>query len=287
MSAAALDMAGTEAGPKRLADDLISMAAGGLIIVTAAFLVLPLAITVMMAFDARTYLGPLPPSELSLQWFRRFFGESYFLRGLRTSALLAACTVIASMLIGVATAFVFDRYEFAGKRALAAFFLSPLVVPPVVIGFALLLFLSTVGVFQGFVRLLTGHLIITLPFTIRATLAGLAGIDRSLTEAALSLGARERHAFWEITMPLARTGIISGGIFAFAISFDDVAVSMFLTDANTYTLPVALVSSMRAKFDLTIAAASCLLIAVTVLLILVLERFVGLNRFVGQGIYRS
>ena len=142
-------------------------------------------------------------------------------------------------------------------------------MPPVVTGFALLLFLSEMGLVNGFARLLAGHIIITVPYTIRATLAGLAGIDRSFTEAALVLGATERQAFWDVTFPLARTGIVSGAIFAFAVSMDDVAVSIMLTDAHTYTLPVALISSMRANFDLSIAAASVLLMLVTLALILV------------------
>jgi putative spermidine/putrescine transport system permease protein len=159
-------------------------------------------------------------------------------------------------------------------------------VPPVVTGFALLLFLAEMGLVNGFARLLAGHIIITVPYTIRATLAGLAGIDRSLTEAALVLGATERRAFWDVTFPLARTGIVSGAIFALAVSLDDVAVSIMLTDAHTYTLPVALISSMRANFDLSIAAASVLLMLVTLALILALEKFVGLNRFIGQGVFR-
>lgn len=97
----------------------------------------------------------------------------------------------------------------------------------------------------------------------------------------------EPAAFWEITFPLARTGIIAGTIFAFAFSMDDVAVSLFLTDPKNYTLPVALISSMRANFDLTIAAAALFLVAFTVVLILVLDRLVGLDRMIGQGIYRS
>ncbi len=160
-------------------------------------------------------------------------------------------------------------------------------MPPVVTGFALLLFLSHLGLVNGFARLLCGHIIITVPYTIRATLAGLSGIDRSLTEAALILGATERQAFWDVTLPLARTSIVSGAIFAFAVSMDDVAVSIMLTDATTYTLPVALISSMRANFDLTIAAASVMLMLVTLALILVLEKFVGLDRVIGQGVFRS
>lgn len=196
-------------------------------------------------------------------------------------------SVAIAVSVGVLTAYALERGRFAGKDALISLFLSPLLVPPVVTGFALLLFLSHLGLINGFARLLCGHVIITVPYTIRATLSGLSGIDRSLTEAALILGATERHAFWDVTLPLARTSIVSGAIFAFAVSMDDVAVSIMLTDARTYTLPVALISSMRANFDLAIAAASVMLMLVTLALILVLEKLVGLDRVVGQGVFRS
>ena len=251
------------------------------------FLLTPIIVTTIMAFDSRAYLGPLPPPSLSFRWFEQFFSDDYFLRGLKVSLQLAALAVSVSVSVGVATALAVERANFIGKEFLVSLFLSPLLVPPVVTGFALLLFLSHLGLINGFARLLCGHIIITAPYTIRATLAGLAGIDRSLTEAALSLGANERRAFWDVTFPLARTSIISGAIFAFAVSMDDVAVSIMLTDARTFTLPVALISSMRANFDLSIAAASVMLMLVTVGLILILDKFVGLNRAIGQGVFRT
>src|SRR5437867_2848546 len=217
-------------------DDGFRLLGALMIGVIVCFLLIPIVVTVVMAFDARAYLGPLPPPAFSFRWFEQFFSDDYFLRGLGTSIQLAVASVTLSLLVGVATAFAIDRASFRGKEALTSLFLSPLIVPPVVTGFALLLFLSQMGLIKGFARLLCGHIIITVPYTIRATLAGLSGIDRSLTEAALSLGATERRAFWDVTFPLARTGIVSGGIFAFAVSMDDVAVSIMLTDANTYTL---------------------------------------------------
>ena len=250
------------------------------------FLVTPIIVTTIMAFDARAYLGPLPPPALSFRWFQKFFSDDYFLRGLFTSVELSCSSVAVSLFVVLATAFAVDQMSFKGKDALVSLFLSPLIVPPVVIGFALLLFLSQLGVINGFARLLCGHIIITVPYTIRATLAGIAGIDRSLTEAALILGATDRRAFWDVTFPLARTGIISGAIFAFAVSMDDVSVSIMLTDAKTYTLPIALISSMRANFDLSIAAASVMLMLLTLVLILILEKSVGLNRAIGQGVFR-
>lgn len=271
---------------KHLADDLIRLACKVMNCLVVAFLLAPILVTALMAFDARDYLGPLPPPGFSLRWFSAFFSDSYFLHGLATSVELALSTTAISLFVGVATAYALDRAQFRGKEQLVSFFLSPLVVPPVVIGFALLLFLSQVGVVNGFARLLCGHVIITVPYTIRATLASMSQIDRSYTEAALVLGATERRAFWGVTLPLARAGILSGAIFAFAVSMDDVAVSIMLTDAHTYTLPIALISSMRANFDLTIAAASLMLMGLTVLLILILEKFVGLNRAIGEGAFR-
>jgi putative spermidine/putrescine transport system permease protein len=275
-------------GPaRRLGDDLGRMLAVGVIVVAMLFLVAPLVVTIVMAFDARSYLGPLPPPALSLRWFVRCFSQDSFVSGLRVSLTLAALAAMISSIVGAAAAVALDGADFFGRGALVALFLSPLVVPPVVIGFSLLLALSQVGVVDGFVRLLCGHVIITMPYTIRATLASLVGRDPTLTEAALVLGATERQAFWSVTLPLIRTGIITGAIFAFAVSLDDVAVSTFLTDPTTYTLPVALVSAMRASFDLTIAAAAVMLMAVTALLIFVLDRAVGFNRLIGQGMFRA
>ena len=270
----------------RLLDNGFQLLLRLMIVTIIGFLLTPIIVTVVMAFDARSYLGPLPPPALSLRWFVQFFSDDYFLRGLSTSLQLAALSVTASLAVGVATAVAVDRADFPGKELLVSLFLSPLIVPPVVTGFALLLFLSQMGLINGFARLLCGHIIITVPYTIRATLAALAGIDRSLSEAAMSLGATEGQAFRDITLPLARTGIVSGAVFAFAVSMDDVAVSIMLTDARTYTLPVALISSMRANFDLTIAAASVMLMLVTLFMILVLDRIVGLNRVIGEGVFR-
>ena len=256
-------------------------------VLTVAFLVLPIMVSVSMSFDSRTYLGPFPPPSFSLQWYENFFTDAYFLNGLKTSVILATIAAVISTSVGVTAALVLDRYEFPGKAALAAFFLSPLIVPAVVIGFALLLFFALIGIFDGFPRLVGGHIIITIPYTVRTTLAGLVGIRKSLTEAALSLGANERQAFWGVTFPLAKTGIVAGAVFAFAFSMDDVAVSMFLTDPHNYTLPVAMISAMRANFDMTISAAAVLLVVITLVLLFVLDRVVGLDKLIGQGVYRA
>lgn len=254
---------------------------------TFVFLVAPIVVAIMMSFDARGYLGRFPPPDYSIQWYVNFFSDTFYLTGLRTSIVLAVIATAVSTVAGVSAAIVLDRYDFPGKQAVETLFLSPLIIPAVVIGFALLLFFALIGVFQGFPRLLAGHIVITFPYTVRTTLAGLVGIRKTLTEAAMVLGANERQAFWDVTFPLARTGMVAGAVFAFAFSMDDVAVSLFLTSPDTYTLPVAMVSMMRTNFDLTIAAASVVLMLFTVGLIVLLDWIVGLERLIGGGVYRS
>ena len=272
---------------RRHLDDFGFLLILAILAVTLVFLVLPIVVSVMMSFDGREYLGRFPPPDYSVHWYARFFSDAYYLHGLKTSVIIALLATVVSTTAGVSAAIVLDRYEFPGKAALEALFLSPLVVPAVVIGFALLLFFALLGVFDGFTRLLAGHIIITFPYTVRTTLAGLVGIRKTLTEAAMSLGATERRAFWDITFPLARTGMIAGAVFAFAFSMDDVAVSLFLTSPDAYTLPVAMTSMMRTNFDLTIAAAAVVLMLFTVGLIFVLNWIVGIDRLIGTGVYRS
>ena len=272
---------------QRYIDHFGAWAVVGTILLTITFLIAPIIVSILMSFDARSYLGRFPPTEFSFHWYARFFSDSYYLTGLKTSLIIAVIAASVSTCAGVCAAIVLDRYDFPGKQALETIFLSPLVIPAVVIGFSLLLFFALIGVFQGYPRLLAGHIIITFPYAVRTTLAGLTGIRKNLTEAAMTLGANERQAFWDVTFPLARTGMVAGAVFAFAFSMDDVAVSLFLTSPQTYTLPVAMVSMMRTNFDLTIAAASVILMLFTIGLIIILDVIVGLERVIGGGVYRS
>jgi putative spermidine/putrescine transport system permease protein len=272
---------------RRLGDGLFRLGFGGLLAATAVFLLVPIAMTVLMSFDARDYLGRFPPPAYSLQWYSGFFFDRYYMVGLRNSIVVSAVAATLATAIGVTAAVLLDRYRFPGHQLLSAFFLSPLVVPTVIMGFSMLVFLSLLGVYEGFVRLVCGHVIITIPYTFRTTLASLVGIRRSLTEAAMSLGATERRAFWDITFPLAKTGVLAGAVLAFALSFEEVSVSLFLYDPPSYTLPVAILGIVRAQFNLTLASASVVVMVITAVLIVVLDRLFRLDRVVGAGIYRT
>jgi putative spermidine/putrescine transport system permease protein len=267
-------------------DDVARGAVAAAIVGTVLLLLLPLAMTLSMSFDARDYLGPFPPPELSLRWYEKFFSDPYLLKGLKTSLQLAALTAVISTALGVAAAVALDRLPRRLAEAAISLFLSPLIVPGVVIGFALLLFYARAGMHDTFLRLLAAHVLITFPYAIRTVLAALGGIRPSLAEVAQSLGANPTRAFWTVTFPLAKTGIAAGAIFAFVFSLDDVAVSIFLSGPDRYTLPVALVSMLHANFDLTIAAVAVLIMATSVGLMLVLDWVAGLDRVIGAGHYR-
>jgi putative spermidine/putrescine transport system permease protein len=271
---------------QRLVDDLARLSVRATIVASVLLLLLPLAMTLSMSFDARDYLGPFPPPELSLRWYEKFFSDPYLLKGLKTSLQLAALTALISTALGVSAAVALDRLPRRLAEAAISLFLSPLIVPGVVIGFALLLFYARAGMHDTFLRLLAAHVLITFPYAIRTVLAALGGIRPSLPEVAQSLGASPTRAFWTVSFPLAKTGIAAGAIFAFVFSLDDVAVSIFLSDPDRYTLPVALVSMLHANFDLTIAAVAVVIMATSVALMLVLDWVAGLDRVIGAGYYR-
>lgn len=283
----ALHVSGARTRLIRITDRAASAVVLAVIAAALALLIFPLVIAISMSFDARSYLGQFPPPALSLQWYGRFLSDSYLLGGFKTSLLLAAFSATLATALGLAAAIGIKRLPNGVQDALTAVFLAPLIVPGVVIGFALLLFYSRAGVDNGFLRLLGGHVLITFPYAVRTILAALDGIRPSIVEAALSLGARPRQAFLSVTLPLVRTGVAAGAIFAFAFSLDDVATTLFLSDPTHYTLPVALVSMMHANFDLTIAAVAVLLMAITSALMILLDRITGLDRIAGTSLYRA
>lgn len=272
---------------KRLGDVVASVLFVLLFGTAVLFLVIPLLVSVVLSFDGREYIGPFPPPSLSLRWYEALWENTAYLDGLWVSLQIGLLATGISVVAGGMAAVFLDRFRFPGRDALETLFLSPKFVPTVVVGFSILALTATLGVRDGWWRLLFGHIIITLPFTLRATLAALVGIRRSLVEAAMILGASEWRAYLDVVVPLARTGILSGALFAFVLSFDEVAVSLFLSDPFTTTLPVALVAEMRANLNLTIAAVSALFVGLTAVAILVLDRLVGLDRVIGYGIYRS
>jgi putative spermidine/putrescine transport system permease protein len=258
-----------------------------LLIATVLFLVIPIAISGILSFDDREFIGPFPPTAFSLRWYRSFFENPSYISGLFVSLRLALLSAVISTVVGAGAAFALAETRWRARGLVEILFLSPRFIPTVVIGFSMLGFASAIHIFDAFTRLVMGHVVITIPFTVRATLAGLVGVRRGLSEAAISLGAPPWRAFLDATLPLARTGIIAGALMAFALSFDEVAVSIFLTDAFTQTLPIALVAEMRANLNLTVAAVATVFAIIAMLIVAVLDRVAGLDAIIGRGMYRE
>ena len=258
-----------------------------LLVATILFLIIPIIVSGVLSFDDREFIGPFPPTTFSLRWYRSFLANPSYVDGLVVSLKLALLSASIATAVGAGAAFALAESRWRHRDLIELMFLSPRFIPTVVIGFSMLGFASAIHVFDAFTRLVLGHIVITIPFTVRATLASLIGIRRSLSEAAISLGASPWRAFLDITLPLARTGVIAGALMAFVLSFDEVAVSIFLTDAFTQTLPIALVAEMRANLNLTVAAVSTIFATLAVLIVLFLDRAVGLDSIIGEGMYRG
>ncbi len=274
-------------GLRTAIDALAGVLFRALIALAVLFLVLPIIVAAFLSFDDRAFLGAFPSTRFSLRWYRSFIDNPAYLDGLVNSLTLAAISTLISTVAGAGAAYALAQAHWRGRDFAETLFLSPKFVPTVVIGFSILGFAAAIQLYDPFTRLVMGHVVITIPFTVRATLASLVGIRRSLVEAAISLGAPPWRAFLDVTLPLARTGIVAGALMAFVLSFDEVAVSLFLSDAFTQTLPIALVAEMRANLNLTVAAVATVFAAIVVFIVVFLEYTIGLDRVVGQGIYRG
>jgi len=270
---------------KRVCDQIAAVLIGGFVLLVVADVVVPVLYAVAMSIDPRPYIGPFPPPGISFRWYRQFFGDDRYMRALGTSLALAFTAGFVSTVLGTLAALGLSHAP-GRRRALAGgMFSMPQLVPHVVLGFALLLTLAAAGWGGGFLALLCAHGIITLPYVVRSVGAALVGLRPSLIEAAMSLGATRAQATWDIILPLTRTGIVVGFVFALAVSLDEVAASVFLTVPGTTTLPVMLFSDMAASFDLTIAAAAAVMMGLCLASVLVLDRLVGLERLLGGGTY--
>ena len=244
------------------------------------FLLAPLFFIIAVSVNGGT-VPSFPPSDLSLRWYGQALLLPSFQRGAIASLWLALAATLLAAPAGTAAAIAISRGRFRRKALLETILLAPLIVPGLVIGIALLVAFVAIDIHEVPLRLLAAHVLFVLPYTIRTVLASFSRLDGALEEAAIMLGASRWAAFRLVTLPLIKTGIVAGMAFSFILSFDDIAISLFLVDAKTTTLPVAIFSYLQYNFDPSIAAVSSLLIGVTLGLAFLLERFFGLKRLLG------
>jgi len=247
------------------------------VVAVYAGLLAPLVVVVAVSFGPSATFE-FPPSGLTLHWFAEFFrSQTYLGAFFRVSLVVGLLAAGLATLLGTAAAIGLVRFRFFGREALETFFLAPLLVPQILLGAALYLFYARLAVQASIWTLLWGHLIICTPYVIRSVTAGLVGMDPRLEEAAMSLGATRVQAFFKVTLPLLRSSLLSGAIFAFIISFSDINLALFLSGPQSTSLPVHLFSQLQWQGDPTIAAASTLQILIIGMLILVVQRIFRLR----------
>ncbi|MGV8832267.1 MAG: ABC transporter permease [Devosia sp.] len=247
------------------------------------YLLAPIVVVVLAGLTAGEFLT-FPPKGFSFRWVIAFLQSDSYLSAFFFSFRLALMTMIVSTILGTAAALFLSRSHFFGRNAMRAFFLSPIVLPGVVIGFALFAFYISTGI--GLTRtiwgLWIGHIIYSTPYVIGTVGAALASYDVSLDEASRSLGASPWRTFRRVTFPNISQGIQAGSIFAFIVSFGQFEVSLFLSAPNSEPLPIAMYNSLRYKFDPSAAAAGIFAIMLVTASVLLTNRLVNVGKLLDR-----
>ncbi|TKC79263.1 ABC transporter permease [Trinickia terrae] len=233
----------------------------------ALFLLLPIVFIVALSFGDSQWLI-FPPPGWTLEWYRQLLTDSGWIDSLLTSAKIAVIVTALSVGLGLLASLALVRGKFRGRRTVQAFFLTPMVLPVVVLAVALYAFFLRIGLNGTLVGFVIGHLIIALPFSIIAISNSLESFDVSLEEAASICGAGPLEVKLRVTLPAIRLGLFAAAIFSFLASWDEVVVSIFMASPTLQTLPVRIWSTLRQDLTPVIAAASSLLVGLTVVLML-------------------
>lgn len=227
------------------------------------FMFLPIGGVILLSFSPDQY-GGLNLQGFSLQWYAELRQNNAIRAAARTSLMLGAQTAIISSILGIMASMAMMRFDFPGKNAINTILVMPILMPEVVLGVALLLFLRWASVQRSYALLLMGHVLITLPFVILVVQARLAGLKREYEEAARSLGANALQTFFQITLPLIMPAVLAGMVFAFTISFDDITATLFWKSAGTETVPTQIFAMLRTSISPEINALGTLMIILTV-----------------------
>jgi putative spermidine/putrescine transport system permease protein len=248
-----------------------------------AFMVAPILVVCLVAFTPEGFLS-IPTREWSLRWFRAIARYPEFIDAFWTSLWLGALSSTIAVGLSVPAALAIARYRFRGREAFTALFLSPLMIPHVVLGIAFLRFFTQIGMGGTFAGLVLAHIVIVFPFALRLVLASAVGMDRALENAAISLGASGFTVFRRVTLPLILPGVASGWGLAFIQSFDEVTMTVFIAAPGASTLPVRMFLYIQDNIDPLVTSVSAAVIAITVVFLVAMDRVYGLEKLLaGRG----
>ncbi len=254
-----------------------------------AFLLAPLLIIVPLSFNAEPYFTFTPkmlslnPDGYSLRWYQDIINNPQWGEAIVNSLIIAIASTALATILGTLAAVGLARSNLPFRDLIMALLISPLVVPIVIAAAGMYFFYSSVGLAQTHLGLILAHTTLGVPFVVITMTATLSGFDRNLIKAALSLGADPMTAFFRVTLPLVAPGMISGALFAFAASFDEVVTVLFIGGPEQRTIPKQMWSGIREQISPTILAVATLLIIFSSLLLLAVELLRRRNLPLGQA----
>jgi putative spermidine/putrescine transport system permease protein len=242
----------------------------------AAFLILPELVVIGVSFNPTTRMV-VSFTAVSVQWYASLWQHQEFFSGFLISFALAPFVTACSLLFGGVAAYGAVRLRPRSEAALQSLLLAPLVVPAAALAVALFLLMHTIGLTDTIAGVVIAHVLATLPYTFRTLLVGLRGLDHALEEAALSLGAGRLSVVRRVTLPLIRPALSAAALFAFIVSIDEFTLTYFVAGRTIQTIPLAIFNNTQYGMDPTVAAASTVLITVSAVVIVLLEKAVGLK----------
>jgi len=242
------------------------------------YLLAPTLVVVLYSVYPSAYMS-FPPHSITLKWYRHALAQNeLFLNPLGTSLLLGLTSAAIAMVIGTLAALGLIRAPLRHRSIWQGAFLAPILIPTLIVGFGLMLVFLRLHLLGTWWGLVAGHVTIIVAYVTQSVSASLAGLDPSVEEAAKTLGSGPVRAFFRVTLPQIAPGIAAGAVFAFIMSFDELALTLLLATPQTTTLPVAIYSYVQFDSGPTVAAIATILLVITLGLLLLLQRVGGLRR---------
>lgn len=241
------------------------------------FLVLPIIILVPLSFNAGSFFTFTPemlsldPDGFSLRWYQDFLSSDNWMTAVKNSFFIAIISSAVAIVLGTIAALGLNSDKMPFKSFCMVIFISPMIVPLIILAAGLYFFYSYTNLLNSYTGIIIAHAILGVPFVVINVLTSLNSYDQNLTRASYSLGANQVTTFFNITFPIIRPGIISGGLFAFITSFDEVVIIIFLASPEQRTIPKQMFSGLREQISPTILAASTLLLVFSVILLLTIQ----------------
>lgn len=250
---------------------------GTIAVIATLLLLAPTVVVIVLSFTSGFSLK-FPPPGYSLRWYESLPGAFQLQYAALNSLKVAAASTLLAVVLGVGAALAIARSEKTMARVLDSLFMSPLILPALAFGLASLIYFSRIGIELSLWTLVVGHTVVGVPYVIRTTVAALSQMPPALLESSASLGASRAYTFRRVTLPLIAPGIAAGAFISFMSSFDNVPVSLFLRDASTDMLPIRMWQDLEGRLDVSIAAVSSLMVVVTLILMIVMERLTGISK---------